>query len=192
MKNLLFALCFLLSSCVAESRMPHVDLMAGIRDFDCNGAWEQTDSQAALGVQVDYAGKNDIGPEFAFIVSDDLSRDDLYVNRSVSFTKSRISEVSAGIRKSFDLGNSFQGYVSGGLSLMQLRTTAGLTYADPVSDSSSALTPYAQAGLNYFLDSHYSCGIMYRRTFLGAEEDIFINEPPTDSNLFMLTIGYSF
>jgi len=192
MKNLLIILCFLFSSCVAESRKPHIDLMAGTRDFNCDGVWEQTDSQAALGVQIDYAGKNDVGPEFAFISSNDLSKDDVYVNRSVSFTKSRIEELSMGVRKSFDLGNSFQAFLSGGLSVMDLRTTAGLTASDPRSDTSKAITPYAQAGLNYFLDSHYSCGIMYRRTFLGSNEDIFINEPPTDSNLFMFTIGYSF
>jgi hypothetical protein len=190
--KLLLALCLLLTSCVAESRKPHIDLLAGVRDFDSDRAWEQTDSQAALGVQIDYAGKNDVGPEFAFISSNDLSTDDLYVNRSVSFTRSRIEEVSMGVRKSFDLGNSFQGYVSGGLSLMKLRTTAALTYADARSDTSQAVTPYAQAGLNYFLDSHYSCGILYRRTFLGNNEDIFVNEPPTDSNLLMLSIGYSF
>lgn len=190
--KLLLALCLFLTSCVAESRKPHIDLMAGVRDFDSGRAWEQTDSQAALGVQIDYAGKNDVGPEFAFIASNDLSTDDLYVNRSVSFTRSRIEEVSMGVRKSFDLGNSFQGYVSGGMSLIKLRTTVDLTASGQLSDTSQAVTPYVQAGLNYFLDSHYSCGIMYRRTFLGNNEDIFINEPPTDSSLLMLSIGYSF
>jgi hypothetical protein len=190
MKLLLASLVLLCSACSAAK--PHVDLMAGLRDFDGRDSWEQTDQQAAVGIQASFAEPNGFGPEIALIHSDDTSRDGRYVNRPVYYTKSYIDELSLGIRKNFMLGTSFQAYVSGGMSATMLETSADLTYAGTPSDHSVAYSPYAQAGLNYLVNEHYTCGVMYRRSFWGEDQEIWINDPPTDSNLFMLTVGYSF
>jgi len=185
-----FLLALLFASC--SINQPHVDLMAGVRDFDSRESWEQTDQQVAVGIQAHLAGQEGFGPEFSLIISDDTSRDDQYVNRPVNYTKSRIEELSIGMRKNFMLGDSFQVYVSGGLSATALKTKVDVTYAGEFSDRSVAYSPYAQTGLNFLFDEHYTFGIMYRRTFWGEDENIWINEPPTDSNLFMFTLGYSF
>jgi hypothetical protein len=190
MKLLLIPLLLLCGACTAAK--PRVDLLVGVRDFDSRGEWEQTDQQGAVGLQASFAEPNGFGPEIAFIHSDDTSNDSRYVNRPVHYTKSSIDELSIGLRKNFMIGNSFQAYMSGGASATMLETSADLTYAGTPSDSSVAYAPYAQVGLNYLFNEHYSCGIMYRRSFWGEDQDIFINEPPTDSNLFMFTLGYSF
>jgi opacity protein-like surface antigen len=190
MKILLASILLLCAAC--STAKPRIDLLAGDRDFDSRGEWEQTDQQTAVGIQVSFTEPNGFGPEIAYIHSDDTSKDGQYVNRPVDFTKSRIEELSIGLRKNFMLSDSFQVYVSGGLSATMLETSADLTYARAYTDNSVAYSPYAQAGLSYLFNENWSCGLMYRRSFWGEDEDIFINEPPTDSNLFMLTVGYSF
>lgn len=190
MKLFLLSLLVLLGAC--SSPQPRVDILAGARDFDSRDSWEQTDQQGAIGIQASFAGPNGFGPEVAFIHSDDTSNDSQYVNRPVYYTKSQIEELSIGLRKNFMLGTSFQVNVSGGISATLLDTSADLTYARTYSDSSVAYAPYAQAGVSYFFNEHYSCGIMYRRSFWGEDADAFVNEPPTDSNLYMFTLGYSF
>lgn len=186
--KILASLVLVLTGCA--SYKPHVDVMAGTRTFG-HTDWEQTNSQAAIGVQANFAGKNGIGPEIAIILSDDTSNDDTYVNRSVDYTKSRIEEVSLGLRKNVMLGEYFQAYLSGGLSATTLHTTAGLDYDDSVEDYSVAYAPYAQAGLNYLFKS-YTCGVLYRRSFWGEDESAFVNDPSTDSDVIMFTLGYSF
>lgn len=188
--KLFVSLIFLCAAC--STTKPHIDLMGGMRDFDSRGSWEQTDQQAAVGVQASFAGPNGFGPEISFVHSDDTSRDGQYVNRPVYYTKSEIDELSIGLRKNFMLGTRYQAYLSGGVSATALKTSADLTYARTYSDRSVAYAPYAQAGLNYLFNEHYTCGIMYRRSFWGEDQGVFVNDPPTDGNLYMLTVGYSF
>src|SRR6185436_2347801 len=169
-KFTLLALC--LSSCTTSR--PHVDIMAGTRCFDNNTEWEQTNVQAAIGAQVNFANKNGIGPEVGFILSDDVSNDDTYVNRSVSYTKSQVDELYLGLRKNWMLNENWQFFVGGGAAATALSTKANLTYADARSDSSTIYSPYAQTGINYLVENGMSVGFMYRRTFWGKDEDIFI------------------
>lgn len=190
MKSLLAIALLLCAAC--STAKPRVDLIGGVRDFDSRGSWEQTDQQSAVGIQASFAGPNGFGPEIAYIHSDDTSHDGRYVNRPVYYTKSSIDELSIGLRKNFALSDSFQLAVSGGFCATMLETSADLTYAGTPKDSSVAYSPYVQAGLSYFFNEHYSVGLAYRRSFWGEDEDIFINEPPTDSNLYMFTLGYSF
>lgn len=190
MKFFLASLVLFCTACITAK--PRVDLVGGLRDFDSRNSWEQTDQQGAIGIQASFAEPNGFGPEIAYIHSEDISRDGRYVNRSVYFTKSSIDELSIGLRKNFMLGNSFQLSLSGGVSATILEMSADLTYAGTPSDNSVAYSPYAQACLSYFFNENYSCGIGYRRSFWGEDEDIFINDPPTDSNLFIFTLGYSF
>lgn len=190
MKFFLASLILLCGAC--STAKPRVDLIGGFRDFDSRGSWEQTDQQSAVGVQASFAEPNGFGPEIAYIHSEDTSRDSHYVNRPVYFTKSNIDELSIGLRKNFMIGTACELSLSGGVSVTTLKTSADLTYAGTLSDYSIAYSPYAQVGMSYLLNEHYSCGIAYRRSFWGEDEDVFINEPPTDSNLYMFTLGYSF
>lgn len=190
MKLLFASLIVICSACTAAR--PHFDLMGGMRNFDNRTDWEQTGEQSAIGIQANTASSDGFGLETSFIISDDLSNDNRYVNRPVYYSQSKIREYSFGMRKNFMLGNKFQAYLSGGYSATFLKTTAALTYAAARQDSSMALSPYAQVGINYLMGEHYTCGILYRRSFWGEDETAFINDPPTDSNLFMFTVGYSF
>lgn len=185
-----FFLILLVTAC--STAKPHVDVIVGTRTFDSRSDWEQTDQQTALGLQTVFATPNGFGPELAIIVSDDISKDSHYENRPVEFTQSRVTELSAGLRKNVLLGEHFQFYLSGGIAATYLKMTADLAYASNISDTSIAYSPYAQTGVNYLFNEHYTAGIMYRRSFWGQDEEIFISDPSVDSNLFALTLGYSF
>lgn len=180
------------AACSTTSKTPHVDLMGGVRNFDNSQDWEQTDNQTAFGIQAHFAGKEGFGPEVGFIVSDDTSGDDQYVNRPVNYTQSTINELYAGVRKNWLLTDNVQVFIGGGAAATMLRTTADVTYDDVNHDSRSvAYSPYAQGGVNYLLGDNFTVGIMYRRTFWGEDADAFINEPPSQSNLLVFTLGYS-
>lgn len=181
---------FLFAACAANK--PHVDLLAGARDFDSRTDYEQTDQQIAGGIQVHFAGKDSFGPEAGIIVSQATDHDGTYVNRSVNFTESKITELYLGVRQNMMLGDSFQVFGSFGLSATMLKTTADLTYADARENNSVAYAPYLQAGVNYLFNEQVTAGLMYRRSFWGEDQDVWVNDPPTDSNALFLTVGYSF
>lgn len=109
----------------------------------------------SIGMQFNYAGTNSIGPELGVIVTQDDGTD----MHSV--------ETSFGLRKSFLFNDVFQLYASTGVAIRN------------PSDEDAAM--YGQAGLNWFLDQHYTAGIMLRRSFWDDEE-----------TFVMFGLGYSF
>lgn len=191
MKLLLASLVVLMTT-ACQTGKPHVDLLAGGRDFDNHGDYEQTDHQAAVGVEVNFAGPDSFGPEAGIIFSKGIDHDGTYVNRSVNFAESNTTELFLGVRQNVMLGDSFQLFGGGGVSAIILDTTADLSYADTKDTTSVAYAPYLQAGVNYLVTDKWTVGLLYRRSFWGESQEAWTNDPPTDNNALFLTLGYSF
>lgn len=191
MKKIVILTTLLLSGCVGHK--PHVDLMLGTQNFDNDRQWEQTDVQTAVGVQMNLAGQDSIGPEAGFVLSEDTSYSDRFTNRRTDSTSSSLKEAYLGLRKNWMLNDHFQAFVGGGVEYVHLDTRVDLTYnSRELTDYDFNYAPYCQGGLNYFFYEKYSVGLLYRRTFMAGNENIFITNPPVDSNTFMITLGYSF
>jgi len=187
MHCLKYSFLIFLGACAA----PHVDLMAGVRNFD--GAWEQMDVQPAVAAQVNTASPNGFGAECGFIASSDTSYDGTYVNRQANHASSSVHEIFIGARKNFLLSEKLQFFLSAGESYASLNTSVDLAYNDnTVSRKTESLSPYAQAGLNLFVGHNYTIGILVRRDFWSEGHNMFEIEPLADSTSGFLTFGYSF
>lgn len=189
MKKLLLASLVLLCGC--SSHKPRVELIGGLRNFDDSSNWENTDRQTSFGGQVSFASPDGWGPEVGFIHSQDSSNDSNYDNRLDS-TKSVTTEIFGGVRKNWLLNENWQLVTSGGMSATMLNTDYDMTFGGNTTSDSVAYVPYLQGGVNYLFDKNWSAGLVYRRNFWGEDNEAIVDHRTTDSNTFLVSVGYGF
>lgn len=189
MKLLLASVLLLCAAC--STAKPRVELLAGARNFDDSSNWENTDNQVGGGFQFSVAEKDGFGVELGYIQCQDSSDDSNYPGR-LDDTASKTEELFIGLRRNWMLGESFQLVTSGGLSANLLESDFDLTWGGGTSSHSVAYAPYAQVGLNYLFDEHWSVGVNYRRTFWGEENEAIVDQRTTDNNTVLFALGYSF
>jgi len=172
---------------------PNAKVGVGVRDFQDSGDWESTDQQTnVLGGSIDLAGKDGFGPEFGFMQSQDVSNDDVYINRRVDSTKTTVQEVYLGLRKNWMVTDSWQVSASGGMSSFELETQVDLSYAGTPQDRGQAYAPYVNFGTSWFFTDNIFVGVEYRRHFFNQDVDIFIINPELDCEMYMINLGWSF
>lgn len=112
--------------------------------------------------------------------------------------------ISVGLRKSFLLDDSWQGFVSGGVFLDEEEETSTTTTTDiirrgrrhnkhgrintttnTIIDTDNVLRPYGQAGINYLIGDTWKLGLLYRHNFVNEDSSV-------DRDAVMLSIGTSF
>lgn len=183
-------LCF--TSCLTNK--PTVSVMGGSRNFNNSGNWEEMDHQVSYGVQADYASEDSIGPEFAFIYSEDQRGEGVYVNRGISDADTKVYELYAGARKNAKFNKYVNFYFGGGLALLKADTDVDLNYTDSANtDRTTMITPYIHGGVElYPTNNHFFLNLDYRYTFLGEDGDIFVTSPDSSGGLIMIGVGYNF
>jgi hypothetical protein len=193
MKQLLALAIACLASCqAAPEPAPHIDLLYGIRDFDTNQEWEQTDKQEVAGLQVHFCGNDGFGPEIGLNLSQEETSDPQFVNRSTNSTTTTVRELYLGLRKNFMITDSWQAHLSGGWATFKVDTKVDLDYAQTYETTGHGNAPYLSAGTNYFVTDSLTAGLMYRHHFMSEDADIYCTNPDLDGGMFLVSLGWSF
>lgn len=133
------------------------------------------------GIQLNWAGESGTGLEASWLSDEGLS---------------------LGLRKSFLLHGSWQGFISGGVFLDDEEETSttttteiirrgrchhprSVTTVSTTNDIDEMLRPYGQVGVNYLLDKSWKVGLMYRHNFVDDDSNV-------DRDAVMLSFGVSF
>lgn len=175
---------------VVSCSSPQVMLQGGMRDFQSHDNWEETDRQPTVGLSTNFAGKTGVGPELGVLLSQDLTRDDTYYNRSTDDTASKVKEGYVGLRANYLLREKMQFFIHGGFSAFSAETNVDLSYAREYEDRDFIYVNYIGVGVNYYLFDSMLVGVGYRRIIFGEDIEIFNLRPETNDEAFLATIGW--
>ena len=155
----------------------HISLFVGNRSMH-DDDWDPVDDQTVFGIGYDTKLTN---LPFEFEAAVARSKDESGSVEGIT------RELSAGIRKTFDVGDTkFHPYVGGGLGLIR----AEVETSGPDDDDTS-LGLYLHGGIGYDLSENWQVGLDLRFLF-GSDIDLLGNSMDADYTQFAVYVAYAF
>jgi opacity protein-like surface antigen len=159
-----------------------VSVSYGQRKLSDDDFWGNVDEANTVGIEIDHRARGYwVGFELGTQLSDGEEDD----------AKSDIDEVYAGVRKTFDLGESIiHPYVSIGAAYVQAQAAVDIGSNVDVASDDESVGVYGRVGVFATIAGHLNLGVEYRALF-GTDVDLFGVSTDVDYGQFGVSIGYS-